>query len=182
MRRMAPMPLARSRGVMTEALVERDDFVDAMAAAVTGVNVVTTDGAAGRLGLTVSAMISVSADPPLLLVSIRRSSVLTPVLAANGVFAVNVLGAHQAAVADTFAGRSNGRAPYDFAAARWDTGALGAPLLRDAAARFECEVAGRLETGTHTLFLGAVVAADRSKRPPLAYVERRYAALRPLLR
>ena len=42
----------------------RGNFVLAMRAAVTGVNVVTTDGPGGRFGLTVSAMCSVSADPP----------------------------------------------------------------------------------------------------------------------
>jgi flavin reductase len=156
----------------------REDFVDAMAAAVTGVTVVTTDGVAGRLGLTVSAMVSVSADPPLLLVSVRRHSILVPALIANRVFGVNVLSASQTEVADTFAGR--GRAPYDFAASGWETGAAGVPLLRKAAARFECDVVKRIEAGSHTLLLGSVRTADRSGWPPLAYAERRYASMRPL--
>lgn len=163
---------AASLSVVTAA---REDFVEAMASAVTGVSVVTTDGPAGRLGLTVSAMLSVSADPPLLLVSIRRDSVLLPALVANRVFAVNVLSAYQAGVADTFAGRTDGGAPYDFAVAGWETGAAGVPLLLGAAARFECEIVRRVEAGTHTLVLGSVVAADRSGAPALAYTERRYA-------
>ena len=52
-----------------------------MGAAVTGVSVVTTDGAGGRLGLTVSSMASVSADPPMLLVCIGRRSTGDPALA-----------------------------------------------------------------------------------------------------
>lgn len=44
--------------------VDRGDFVKAMGAAVTGVNVVTTDGRLGRFGLAVSAMSSLSADSP----------------------------------------------------------------------------------------------------------------------
>jgi flavin reductase len=168
--------------LLTAVGAGRDDFLDAMAAAVTGVNVVTTDGMAGRLGLTVSAMISVSADPPLLLVGIRRSSALAPALLANGVFGVNALAAHQAAIADTFAGRPSHGLPYDFAVAGWGTGASGVPLLRDAAARFECHVAGHLDAGTHTLVLGAVTAAEESDRPPLAYTRRRFAALRALIR
>jgi flavin reductase len=158
----------------------REDFVDAMASAVTGVNVVTTDGPAGRLGLTVSAMVSVSADPPLLLVSIRRRSVLLPALVANRVFAVNILGAEQADVADTFAGRTSGGAPYDFAVAGWETGASGVPLLLGATARFECDVVKRVDAGSHTLVIGSVVAADRSDAPPLAYTGRRYARAQSL--
>ena len=51
-----------------------EDFVAAMGLAATGVSVVTTDGPAGRFGLTVSAVSSVSAEPPLVLVCINRKS------------------------------------------------------------------------------------------------------------
>lgn len=160
--------------------VDRDEFLDAMSAAVTGVTVVTTDGAAGRLGLTVGTMVSVSAEPPLLLVSIRRASPLLRALLANGVFGVSVLSARQAHVADTFAGRPGPVPPYDFGVAGWEAGASGVPLVQDAAARFECEVARRIEAGTHTLVLGSVAAADRSGSQPLAYTARRYAEPRVL--
>jgi len=158
------------------------DFVDAMAAAVTGVNVVTTDGPAGRLGLTVSAMVSVSADPPLLLVGIRRTAAIASALLANGVFAVNVLAAHQVAIADTFAGRPRSGAPYEFASLLWESGASGAPLLRRSASRFECDVTGHVDAGTHTVVLGTVRGADRSGLPALAYTRRRYGSVTPLSR
>src|SRR4051812_12981666 len=80
-------------------------FVSAMAGAATGVNIVTTDGQAGRVGLTVSAMASVSAEPPMLLVSINRRSPLLAAILENGVFGVSVLGVHHAELADSFAGR-----------------------------------------------------------------------------
>jgi flavin reductase (DIM6/NTAB) family NADH-FMN oxidoreductase RutF len=187
----APLSVFHGAGTRRAEIVEpllvdavasaaRDDFLDAMAAAVTGVSVVTTDGPAGRLGLTVSAMTSVSADPPLLLVGLRRCSALASALLANSVFGVSVLGADQAMVADSFAGRPRHGEPYDFDATGWDLGASGVPLLRDAASRFECRVSGHLEAGTHTLVLGAVTAADESGRPALAYSRRRFAWLRPL--
>ena len=62
------------------------DFVVAMRAAVTGVNVVTTDGVGGRLGRTVSALASVSAEPEILLVCIARRSPLAVAIRMNGVF------------------------------------------------------------------------------------------------
>ena len=49
-------------------------FVEGMRGAVTGVNIVTTDGAAGRFGVTVSAFSSVSAEPPMVLVCINQRS------------------------------------------------------------------------------------------------------------
>jgi flavin reductase len=150
-------------------------FVAAMAAAVTGVNVVTTDGAGGRLGLTVSAMASISAEPPQLLVAINRRSPLLPAILRNGVFAVSVLGEHQAAVAETFAGRQDAGEPYDFDCASWQQAVTGSPLLVEAAARFDCEVAETVQAGTHTVLIGAVRAADRGAVWPLAYTRRAYA-------
>src|SRR5918995_1086900 len=97
-------------------------FLSAMGAAVASVNVVTTDGAAGRFGLTVSSMASGSASPPMLLVCIDRRSPLVRAITANRAFAVSALGVRQAAVADTFAGRPSAGEPYDFAVASWERG------------------------------------------------------------
>jgi flavin reductase (DIM6/NTAB) family NADH-FMN oxidoreductase RutF len=158
-----------------------DAFVAAMGAAVTGVSVVTTNGAGGRAGLTVSAMASVSADPPMLLVAINRSSPILALIRLHGSFAVSVLGTHKAALADTFAGRPRSGDAYDFTTARWRTGITGAPLLADAAATFDCFVASTVEAGSHTLVLGDVLQAARGTALPLAYTRRSYAAPMPLL-
>ncbi len=159
-----------------------DEFVAAMGAAVTGVSVVTTDGPSGRAGLTVSAMASVSADPPMLLVCINRQSPIVSRIRVHGAFAVSVLGTHHAAIADSFAGRPGaGDDAYDFASARWHSGDTGAPVLADAAAAFDCLVATTVEAGSHTLFIGDVVQAQRGTALPLAYTRRAYSAPLPLL-
>jgi flavin reductase len=152
---------------------ERRDFLCAMRAAVTGVSVVTTDGVGGRLGRTVSALASVSADPAMLLVCIARRSPLVAAIRVNAVFGVNVLGDHQAALAETFAGRGPTR--FDFGAGRWNTGTTGVPLLSDAAARFDCLVASTAEAGSHTIVIGDVLAAEAGTAPPLAYSDGAYA-------
>ena len=161
--------------------VDRDEFLDAMSAAVTGVTVVTTDGAAGRLGLTVGTMVSVSAEPPLLLVSIRRASPLLEVLLANGVFGVSVLSARQAGVADTFAGRSGPVLPYDFAVAC--CGRPAPPAFRSSGTQPRASSArwhGASRREPTTLVLGSVAVADHTGSPPLAYTARRYAEPRVL--
>jgi flavin reductase (DIM6/NTAB) family NADH-FMN oxidoreductase RutF len=149
------------------------DFLTAMRAAVTGVSVVTTDGVGGRLGRTVSALASVSAEPEMLLVCVARRSPLVEAIRANGVFGVSVLGEHQAAVAETFAGRTPTR--FDFGAGRWDAAATGAPLLAEAAARFDCVVASTVEAGSHTIVIGDVLAASAGAVAPLAYTDGDYA-------
>ena len=86
-------------------LTLRAQFVGAMSHAAMTVTVVTTDGMAGRAGITVSAMAPVSADGewPTLLVCVNRGSRSSAKLIANGVFCVNVLREDQSAISDAFA-------------------------------------------------------------------------------
>ena len=154
--------------------VAASEFIAAMSRAVSGVSVVTTAGSAGRWGLTVSAVTSVSAEPPQLLVCINRRNPLRSALISNGVFAVNMLSAAQCQVADTFAGRvSNGR-PFDFGCAQWQTAESGSPLLRDASAVFDCVLRQSYAAGTHTICIGQVVATRSRDAAPLLYTGRRY--------
>jgi flavin reductase len=150
-------------------------FVRAMRAAVTGVSVVTTDGASGRLGLTVSSLASVSAHPPMLLVCIHRRSPLVAAIRGNGAFGVSVLAAGQAPVAETFAGRPAAGARFDFDSACWETGATGVPLLAGASARFDCLVGTTLEAGSHTVIIGDVLCSEARTAAPLAYTGGAYA-------
>ena len=87
----------------------RDRYLEAMSEAAATVSVVTTDGPAGRAGVTVSAMCSVSADPPTILVCVHHLSPACEAIRENGAFCVNVLGDGQSAISDTFAGRSTTR-------------------------------------------------------------------------
>src|SRR5690242_19206043 len=103
----------------------RAQFIEAMGRTVTSVTVVTTIGPGGRCGLTVSAVASVSADPPMLMVCINRRSPAAAAIRRNGVFCVNLLAAHQAPLSDTFAGRPRAGEPFDFAAAEWQAGRTG---------------------------------------------------------
>ncbi len=153
---------------------DRNAFVNAMRGAVTGVNVVTTDGAAGRFGVTVSAFSSVSADPPMVLICINRRSPAGAAVSENGRFCVNVLSTKQRAIADTFAGYPAEGAPYDFTAARWDEGYTGAPSLLDAIAAFDCVVETTIDAGSHTVFIGRVLGVKEGEGRPLLYTERLY--------
>ena len=109
----------------------RDRYLEAMSEAAATVSVVTTDGPAGRAGVTVSAMCSVSADPPTILVCVHHLSPACEAIRENGAFCVNVLGDEQSIISDTFAGRAPAPGGDKFDCAAWRTLATGAPALDD---------------------------------------------------
>ena len=149
-------------------------FLQAMGRAVAGVTVVATNGPGGRFAVTVSAMSSVSADPPLVLACIRRLSPANRAIRENGVFCVSVLADGQAHVSDTFAGRPRRGEPFDFTVGEWRAAVTGAPCLDGAAATFDCALWSCHEAGSHTVFIGRVLAAGESEAAPLLYTGRRY--------
>ena len=162
---------------LSSSPVRRDEFIDVMSAAATGVNVVTTDGTAGRFGLTVSAMSSVSADPPTVLACVNRRSPACAAVRINAAFCVNVLSTRQRNLADTFAGRPEFGIPFEFKAAAWTTGSRGLPCLVGAVSTFECALETAIDSGSHTVFIGRVITASKGDGEPLLYATRTYRRL-----
>ncbi|WP_372618445.1 flavin reductase [Falsiroseomonas sp.] len=139
--------------------VTREEFRDAMARLGAAVNIVTTDGAAGRAGFTASAVCSVTDDPPTLLVCLNRSSRNNALFKANGVLCVNTLASDRQALSDAFAGKGGLEAEGRFALAHWSSLATGAPVLEDAAVvAFDCRITEVLEKGTHSVLFAEIAA------------------------
>jgi flavin reductase (DIM6/NTAB) family NADH-FMN oxidoreductase RutF len=157
--------------------VLRQQFLHGMSHAACTVSVVTTDGVAGRHGVTVSAMVSVSADTPqpTLLVCIHHLSPVVSALLKNGVFCVNVLRDDQAHISDNFAGRSSARGAAKFDCATWTTQLTGAPRVVDSLVAFDCRVTASERVGSHFVVFGSVqdifVAGTGA---PLIYANRAY--------
>lgn len=143
-------------GTIGDSLRQR--FLDGMSYAAATVNIVTTDGPAGRYGVTVSAMSSVSADtdPPTMLICVNKGSSAAEPIRRNGVFHVNVLREDQAYLSDSFAGRSRAAGGDKFACAEWMVESTGAPRLVDPLVGFDCRIVSIQEVGTHYVFFGAV--------------------------
>jgi flavin reductase (DIM6/NTAB) family NADH-FMN oxidoreductase RutF len=155
----------------------RQRFLSGMSHAACTVNVVTTDGVAGRHGVTVSAMVSVSADTPqpTLLVCIHHKSAVAAAVLENGVFCVNVLRDDQAHISDNFAGRSGARGAEKFECTEWGTQVTGAPRVLDALVAFDCRVTASERVGSHFVVFGSVqdiyIAGGGA---PLIYANRAY--------
>jgi flavin reductase (DIM6/NTAB) family NADH-FMN oxidoreductase RutF len=157
----------------------RTRFVTGMSYAACTVNVVTTGGAAGRAGVTVSAMSSVSADGegPTLLVCVHHKSLAAERIAANGTFCVNVLRDDQSYVSDTFAGRFRDEIADKFDCTTWEPCAGGAPRMADALVAFDCNLQSAQQIGTHHIFIGEVRDIHGSHAgSPLIYANRAYGA------
>lgn len=157
----------------------RTAFINGMSYAAATVNVVTTDGPAGRAGVTVSAMSSVSADTekPTLLVCIDERSAAAEVLLENGVFCVNILHDDQSYISDTFAGRYKDTIPDKFDCAEWTVQQTGAPRVVDPLVAFDCGIASTQKVGTHHVIFGEVVDVFTApKGSPLIYHNRAYRA------
>lgn len=155
-------------------------FVDAMAASAMGVCIVTTQGPAGKFGLTVSAWSSVSAEPPVVLVCINRKNLLVEAVVQNGRFAVNVLTEAQSRLARIFAGRPASGKAYDFSAAQWHAAPSGDVLLDQASATFSCALDHWHDVGTHRVFMGRVESVGSSDAAPLLYHNRTFGRFEPL--
>lgn len=147
---------------------------DAMARSVHGVAIVSTDGPGGRAGITVTSVVSVSLEPPLILVSIHHRTRALAAITRNGTFVVNLLAARHRALADVFAGRPDDGAPHDFGRARWVAGVRGSPVLADALVSLECELFRSDRAGTHQLVIGRCIGIRTGDGPPLLYTERQY--------
>ena len=154
--------------------LDADAFVNVMKRAVTSVNIVTTDGIAGRFGLTVSAFCSVSANPPLVLVCINRRSPACRAIVENRRFCVNVLAAEQQPLAEKFAGMPGHGKPYEFDNDTWTAGCTGSPVLERAVASFDCNLTTAVDAGTHTIFTGLVQGASACDDEPLLYSNRNF--------
>lgn len=161
----------------------RDDFLDGMSRAACTVSVVTTDGAAGRAGVTVSAMASVSADSaaPSLLVCVNHQSAAARMILENGVFCVNVLREDQAMISDRFAGRIRTPSGDKFEGVGWRRLGSGSPVLDGALVAFDCQLRQHLQHGTHLIFIGELVdIALNESSSPLIYANRAYGRPAPL--
>jgi flavin reductase len=154
----------------------RAQFIDGMSRAAFCVSVVTTDGPAGRSGVTISAMSSISADGdrPTILVCIHHQSRTAAAILENGTFCANVLRDDQSGIADRFGGRVQLEDGDKFAGATWIEGGTLAPRLADSVAAFDCRVLSAERVGTHHIFIGAVESVTTGSGTALIYADRVY--------
>ena len=156
-------------------MIDPQRFRDVLAAFPSGVVVLTAFGDdGGPRGLTVSAFCAVSLHPPLVLVSIDKTSNTLPAVQHAGGFTANILAAGREALARRMATKLSDK--FDGLDWRRPETALGGPILEaDAAAYAVCALRDTIEAGDHWLLIGQVIEGEhREGVAPMVFARRVY--------
>lgn len=160
--------------------VSQASFRDAMAACASGVHVVTTDGEAGRYGITMTAVSAVTDDPPTVMLCINRRAGIVPVLLRNRDLCINVLAADQQNLAEHFAGMTNLSPQERFEYHIWHRGEDGQLRVEGALAHLHGRISQQVDIGTHHVFfvrIGEIVLNPNPHLPPLLYFRRNFTGI-----
>ncbi|MDH4981212.1 flavin reductase family protein [Hyphomicrobium sp. D-2] len=150
--------------------VDSDAFRSVMRQLAGCVTVITTEGDGKLHGFTATAVCSVCAEPPSVLIAVNQTARTHPHIDKKDAFAINILSEDQKPLADHFATKGDDQ----FDTVEYALGRTGVPLLDGAAAHLECEVYQKIPIGTHTLFVGRVINTGQERRAPLVYYNARY--------
>ncbi|WP_296558894.1 flavin reductase family protein [Pigmentiphaga sp.] len=152
------------------------DFRRALRGFAATVSIVSARDRAGNHGITVTAVSSVSMDPPSLLVVVNRSGGMHAALAEGERFCINILGTEQVEHSRLF-GKSMPMGER-FEHGDWRLSADDVPYLNEAQANIFCRRVSQLDVGTHTVFVGTVYRlAIGDAISPLIYLNGEYLGL-----
>ncbi|MFD0029454.1 flavin reductase family protein [Streptomyces sp. NPDC127172] len=149
------------------------DFRDVIGHFASGITVVSARHDGRLWGTTVSAVSSLSLEPPMLVVCMNRQSVTAQAITFSRTFAVNILSETQVATAERFARKGGDK----FADVPFSGDPDGPPLLDGSLAILECRVVQEVSGGTHSVFLSEVDRARACEGSPLAYFRGRMGRL-----
>lgn len=142
----------------------------------TGVSVVTSTADDHPIGMTVGTFTSVSLDPPLVAFLPQKTSTTWPLIEANGRFCVNVLTWEQEHLCRQMARPSDQK----FTGVGWRNSGLGSPIIEEAVAWIDCEIASVVDAGDHLIVVGAVQDLDIEKDAlPLVFFRGGYGRFTP---
>jgi flavin reductase len=142
-----------------------------------GVAIVTTGRGAARRGLTMTAITSVSGDPPMLLACINAASSSHYAVLQHGSFGVNLLGPEHADLALRFAGQAGLHGAARFEGEDWTEGQSGAPLLDGALCNLDCALEAHHRAGSHSIFIGRILKVRHRCGEPLLNYQGSFRAL-----
>jgi flavin reductase len=131
-----------------------EQFRQAMRRLVATVTIVTAGDEHGRAGMVATAVMSVSAEPPSLVIGVNRDAGVWRAITDTKRFTVNLLSTRHTPLVHPFAGQLQGE--DRFTLGEWHTHASLTPYLADAVVSLFCRVDAHMDYGTHTLFVGAV--------------------------
>jgi flavin reductase (DIM6/NTAB) family NADH-FMN oxidoreductase RutF len=150
-------------------------FADAMSTLASSVVFVTCQLGDRPWGMTVTAFASVSADPPIVVVSLGSSGATTRAIMSSRRFGVSILAEDQLAIARY--GSARGATKFLEPFTEPDEGLSGSPFVTGALAHLDCELSEHLQIADHTVLFGRVRTARACEGTPLVYHRRGYRRL-----
>ncbi|WP_055586903.1 flavin reductase family protein [Peterkaempfera griseoplana] len=155
------------------------DFRAAMGTFPTGVTLLTSGSGNDTIVMTLNSLTSVSLDPLLLLVSVKKDGRMRPRVAAAGSFAVSILSEEQQDLSTEFARPDRPEGGIAMQRLRATEGVTGNAVVPAATAAFECLLEDEVEVGDHVLLIGRVAVIHRGEpgARPLLFHRGRYARL-----
>lgn len=137
------------------------------------VTLITTRHNNLRGGLTATAVCSVSADPPQILVCVNKTASAHDPIGEAGLFCVNILSPQHRKIAERFAGMDGVEGDERFHdLGEWSNLTTGAPVLQGCPVSFDCKLVTKLSAGTHTIYIGQIVdIALDAAAVPLVYAD-----------
>ena len=167
--------------LVRESAISGEEFRSAMRRLAGGVSIVSGVGPDGPLGVTATAVTSLTAEPPSLLCCLNRSLDLQAAVTETGRFAVNMLRADHHELAKRFAGMHGVRGSAKFEQGNWTILPSDVPALSDSLVSFDCRVDDIVEVGTHSIFVGLIADVHFGESgDPLVYCNGTFAGLLPL--
>jgi len=139
----------------------------------TGVTLVTARSDEKILGMTANAVLSLSLDPPLILVSVNKKNQMRKFLKKSNCFAINVLRDDQEEISRRFATPG----PKDFSDLELVESKTGSPVLVNALAFIDCQIVQVVPGGDHDMFIGKPLAGETRDGNPLIFYSGQYTQL-----
>ncbi len=165
------------------SVVDTQSFRAAMARFPGAVTIVTASAGPdpdNRRGITATAVCSVTADPPSLLVCLNRQTGTCAAVARTGRFNVNLLPGDGGPLALHFAGTTGATGADKFTTGNWHDDPDGIPILKDAALTFCCTVTETLQAGSHSIFIGQITSLTHGNAQALIYAQSGFHRLAPI--
>ena len=149
-------------------MISKDDFKQSMGRFASGVTVITMKDGDEVRGMTASAFISVSLEPPLVLESVAKKASSHAILQNSSHYGVSILSSAQADASNHFAGFGpEGYAPKFEELA-------GFPVLDGAIVQLKCKISAQHDAGDHSLFVAEVEACNYNDDAPLLFFRGKY--------
>src|SRR3569833_993945 len=164
----------RELHLVPETAREPLHFLSALRRVAGGVSIVTAGRGEEITGVTIASLISLSVEPPRLMINLSSQSSAFPLIVRDGWFGINILSSDQLALADRFSTPHLAGAKK-FEGVSWSRGTAGMPLLQHAQAAIECEVDEIIERYAHAIVVGRPDAIELApKLSSLLYWNEQY--------